>query len=94
MRMESRLVVSSNGYCSLAEGLTLYYTSTHYYTCIQERQGSDVLADSLLLREMAEELRREHGQHGAKGEEGRGSRLQQDLQEPNREHHSFQNVLK
>ncbi len=59
----------------------------------QERQGSGVLSDSLLLREMAEELRRDHRQHGAKAEETGGSGLQQEV-EPNKEHHSFQNVLK
>ncbi len=66
-------------------------TPTHTHT--QERQGSDVFSDSLLLREMAEELRRDHRQHGAKAEETGGSGLQQEV-EPNKENHSFQNVLK
>ena len=52
------------------------------------------MSDSLLLREMAEELHRDHKQLGSKTDEAAGgSGLQQDV-EPNIENHSFQNVLK
>lgn len=70
------------------------------YSYTQERQKCDVLSDPLLLREMAEELRRDHKQHVTKPDEtanvpgGGGTVQQQQEIEYSRENHSFQNVLK
>ena len=68
------------------------------YSHVQERQKCDILSDPLLLREMAEELRRDHKQHVTKPDEttavaGGNTQQQQEL-ENSRENHSFQNVLK
>ena len=62
------------------------------YSLEQERKKCNTLSDPLILREIAEELRRDPRQLGGRPDQAL-SQLQFSL-DTNREAHSFQDVLK